>query len=133
MHGALYHSQSIEALYGHIPGLKVVFASTPTDVRGLLWSSIYDDNPVIFFEGALQGDLDGLATAIVEPSPNDFGIMNYEMGVMHAGLMLGRRVTGDPAWTAMTERHLAFFHARLPYFQAQEREFRLGRANSFAR
>ena len=32
------------------PGLKVVFASTPTDVRGLLWSSIYDDNPVVFFE-----------------------------------------------------------------------------------
>ncbi|GGX80150.1 hypothetical protein GJV26_23540 [Massilia dura] len=73
------------------------------------------------------------ATAIVEPSPNDFGIMNYEMGVMHAGLMLGRRVTGDPKWTAMTERHLAFFHDRLPYFQAQEQEFKLGRANSFAR
>jgi len=34
----------------HIPGLKVVFASTPTDARGLLWSSIYDDNPVVFFE-----------------------------------------------------------------------------------
>ena len=34
----------------HVPGLKVVFPSTPTDVRGLLWSSIYDDNPVVFFE-----------------------------------------------------------------------------------
>jgi pyruvate dehydrogenase E1 component beta subunit len=33
-----------------VPGLKVVFASTPTDVRGLLWSAIYDDNPVLFFE-----------------------------------------------------------------------------------
>ena len=33
-----------------MPGLKVVFASTPEDVRGLLWSSIYDPNPVIFFE-----------------------------------------------------------------------------------
>jgi pyruvate/2-oxoglutarate/acetoin dehydrogenase E1 component len=33
-----------------VPGLKVVFASTPTDVRGLLWTSIYDDNPVVFFE-----------------------------------------------------------------------------------
>jgi acetoin:2,6-dichlorophenolindophenol oxidoreductase subunit beta len=33
-----------------VPGLKVVFASTPTDVRGLLWSAIYDDNPVMFFE-----------------------------------------------------------------------------------
>src|SRR6266571_3486811 len=44
------HAQQLEAWFVHIPGLKVVFASTPTDVRGLLWSSIYDDNPVLFFE-----------------------------------------------------------------------------------
>ncbi len=44
------HAQQLEAWFVHVPGLKVVFASTPTDVRGLLWSSIYDDNPVIFFE-----------------------------------------------------------------------------------
>ena len=44
------HAQQLEAWLVHIPGLKVVFASTPDDVRGLLWSSIYDDNPVIFFE-----------------------------------------------------------------------------------
>jgi acetoin:2,6-dichlorophenolindophenol oxidoreductase subunit beta len=44
------HAQQLEAWFAHIPGLKVVFASTPTDVRGLLWSAIYDDNPVIFFE-----------------------------------------------------------------------------------
>jgi len=44
------HAQQLEAWLCHIPGLKVVFASTPTDVRGLLWSSIYDDNPIIFFE-----------------------------------------------------------------------------------
>jgi pyruvate/2-oxoglutarate/acetoin dehydrogenase E1 component len=44
------HAQQLEAWLVHIPGLKVVFASTPEDVRGLLWSSIYDDNPVIFFE-----------------------------------------------------------------------------------
>jgi pyruvate dehydrogenase E1 component beta subunit len=44
------HAQQLEAWFAHIPGLKVVFASTPSDVRGLLWSSIYDDNPVIFFE-----------------------------------------------------------------------------------
>jgi acetoin:2,6-dichlorophenolindophenol oxidoreductase subunit beta len=44
------HAQQLEAWFTHIPGLKVVFASTPTDVRGLLWSSIYDDNPVVFFE-----------------------------------------------------------------------------------
>jgi acetoin:2,6-dichlorophenolindophenol oxidoreductase subunit beta len=44
------HAQQLEAWFVHIPGLKVVFPSTPTDVRGLLWSSIYDDNPVVFFE-----------------------------------------------------------------------------------
>jgi pyruvate dehydrogenase E1 component beta subunit len=44
------HAQQVEGWFVHVPGLKVVFASTPTDVRGLLWSSIYDDNPVMFFE-----------------------------------------------------------------------------------
>src|SRR6059036_2774778 len=44
------HAQQLESWFVHIPGLKVVFASTPTDARGLLWSSIYDDNPVVFFE-----------------------------------------------------------------------------------
>src|SRR5437588_5029179 len=44
------HAQQLEAWFVHVPGLKVVFPSTPTDVRGLLWWSIYDDNPVLFFE-----------------------------------------------------------------------------------
>src|SRR5438445_6644451 len=44
------HAQQVEAWFVGVPGLKVVFASTPSDVRGLLWSSIYDDNTVLFFE-----------------------------------------------------------------------------------
>src|SRR5438105_2700842 len=44
------HAQQLEAWFVHVPGLKVVFPSTPADVRGLLWSSIYDDNTVLFFE-----------------------------------------------------------------------------------
>src|SRR5437867_12895839 len=44
------HAQQLEAWFVHVPGLKVVFASTPADVRGLLYTSIYDDNPVVFFE-----------------------------------------------------------------------------------
>src|SRR5829696_6318449 len=44
------HAQQLEAWLVHVPGLKVVFASTPTDVRGLLYSAIYEDNPVVFFE-----------------------------------------------------------------------------------
>src|SRR6266536_5324256 len=44
------HAQQVEAWFVHVPGLKVVFASTPADARGLLYASIYDDNPVVFFE-----------------------------------------------------------------------------------
>ncbi len=47
------HAQQLESWFVHVPGLKVVFPSTPEDVRGLLWSSIYDDNPVVFFEHRL--------------------------------------------------------------------------------
>jgi 2-oxoisovalerate dehydrogenase E1 component len=50
IHGALYHSQSIEALYSHIPGLKVVIPSTPADAKGLLISALLDPDPVIYME-----------------------------------------------------------------------------------
>ncbi len=44
------HSQCLEAWFAHVPGLKVVLPSTPFDAKGLLKSSIRDDNPVIFIE-----------------------------------------------------------------------------------
>jgi 2-oxoisovalerate dehydrogenase E1 component beta subunit len=50
VHGALYHSQSVEALFHHVPGLKIVMPSTPYDVKGLLIASIRDNDPVLFFE-----------------------------------------------------------------------------------
>jgi 2-oxoisovalerate dehydrogenase E1 component beta subunit len=48
--GGLYHSQSVESLFAHIPGLKIVIPSTPADARGLLKSAVYDPNPVLIFE-----------------------------------------------------------------------------------
>ena len=48
--GALYHSQSPEAFYAHVPGLKVVAPSTPHDAKGLLKAAIRDPDPVIYFE-----------------------------------------------------------------------------------
>lgn len=50
---AAQHSQSLEAWVTHIPGLKVVYPSTPQDALGLMLSSIDDDNPVVFVEHKL--------------------------------------------------------------------------------
>ncbi len=63
------HAQQLEAWFCHVPGLKVVFASTPEDVRGLLWSSIYDDNPVIFFEHRTLYPIKGEVPEELEPIP----------------------------------------------------------------
>jgi pyruvate/2-oxoglutarate/acetoin dehydrogenase E1 component len=50
------HSQSLEAWFAHVPGLKVVMPATPYDVKGLLKSAIRDDNPILFVENkALYG------------------------------------------------------------------------------
>jgi pyruvate/2-oxoglutarate/acetoin dehydrogenase E1 component len=51
---AAQHSQSLHALFSHIPGLKVVLPSTPYDAKGLLKSAIRDDNPVAFFEDKMM-------------------------------------------------------------------------------
>ena len=61
------HAQQLESWFVHVPGLKVVYPSTPEDARGLLWSSIYDDNTVIFFEHRLLYPLKGDVPDEIEP------------------------------------------------------------------
>jgi pyruvate dehydrogenase E1 component beta subunit len=63
------HAQQLEAWFVHVPGLKVVFASTPEDVRGLLWSAIYDDNPVVFFEHRTLYPVKGEVPDELDPIP----------------------------------------------------------------
>jgi 2-oxoisovalerate dehydrogenase E1 component beta subunit len=88
IHGALYHSQSIEAFYAHVPGLKVVMPSTPADAAGLLRSSIRDPDPVLFLEHkkcyrAVTGDVpDGdhtvpIGTAAVARTGTDLSVITY--------------------------------------------------------
>src|SRR6266508_127392 len=63
------HAQQLEAWFVHVPGLKVVFASTPEDARGLLWASIQDENPVVFFEHRTLYPLKGEVPDELEPIP----------------------------------------------------------------
>ena len=63
------HAQQLEAWFVHVPGLKVAFPSTPEDVRNLLYASIYDDNPVIFFEHRTLYGLKGDVPEELEPIP----------------------------------------------------------------
>jgi pyruvate/2-oxoglutarate/acetoin dehydrogenase E1 component len=60
---AAHHSQSLEAWYVHIPGLKVVFPSTPQDAKGLMKAAIRDDNPVIYIEHKALYSLEGTIPA----------------------------------------------------------------------
>lgn len=62
VHGALYHSQSIEAMFCGIPGLKVVVPSSPYDAKGLITAALRDPDPVMYFEHkrayrSLKGDV----------------------------------------------------------------------------
>jgi 2-oxoisovalerate dehydrogenase E1 component beta subunit len=93
--GGLYHSQSVEALYCHIPGLKVVVPATPRDARGLLKAAIRDDDPVVFFEHKQsyrryretmpgEDEVVPIGLARLDRPGTDVSIVTYGVGVHHA-------------------------------------------------
>jgi 2-oxoisovalerate dehydrogenase E1 component beta subunit len=90
--GGLYHSQSVEAFFAHIPGLKVVIPSSPYDAKGLLKSAVRDPNPVIYLEPKkgyrlIKGEVPDedyvvpIGPARVSRSGEDLTIFAY--GMMH--------------------------------------------------
>jgi 2-oxoisovalerate dehydrogenase E1 component beta subunit len=93
--GGVYHSQSVEVLYCHIPGLKVVVPATPRDAKGLLKSAIRDDDPVLYFEHKKSyrryrepvggpDELVPLGQARLDREGATLSIVTYGVGVHHA-------------------------------------------------
>ena len=74
---AAQHSQSLEAWFAHIPGLKVVAPSTPYDAKGLLTAAIRDDNPVVFLETKLLLATEGPVP--VEPYAIPLGVADVKL------------------------------------------------------
>ncbi|MEK7310794.1 MAG: alpha-ketoacid dehydrogenase subunit beta, partial [Chloroflexota bacterium] len=90
--GGLYHSQSVEAFFAHVPGLKVVIPSNPKDAKGLLKSAVRDPNPVIFLEPKkgyrlIKGDVpEGEYTIPIGPanvSREGADLTVFAYGMMH--------------------------------------------------
>ncbi|MFY3793186.1 alpha-ketoacid dehydrogenase subunit beta [Ureibacillus sp. MALMAid1270] len=105
IHGALYHSQSVEALFAGTPGLKIVIPSTPYDAKGLLKAAIRDEDPVLFFEHKrayrlLKGEVPSddyvlpIGKADVKRNGDDITVITYGLAV-HFALQAAERLAAD--------------------------------------
>jgi 2-oxoisovalerate dehydrogenase E1 component len=91
---AAHHSQSLEALWTHFPGIYVVMPATPYDVKGLLKTAIRDDNPVMFIEHKMlyktkghvpEGDyMIPLGSADIKRQGKDITLVTYSRQVLNA-------------------------------------------------
>lgn len=91
---AAQHSQSIEAWFLHMPGVKVVAPSNPADAKGLLKAAIRDDNPIIYFENKIlyrekgpvpEGEyIVPIGKANVAKEGKDVTIISYSIAMKHA-------------------------------------------------
>ncbi|MBN1991475.1 MAG: alpha-ketoacid dehydrogenase subunit beta [Anaerolineae bacterium] len=90
---AAQHSESLEAWFVHVPGLKVVMPATPYDVKGLLLASIEDDNPVIFVENKLLYKTKGVvpeAYYTIPLSQSDIKREGADLTVIAYSIMVSR-------------------------------------------
>ncbi|KOO52045.1 alpha-ketoacid dehydrogenase subunit beta [Viridibacillus sp. FSL E2-0187] len=105
IHGALYHSQSVEAVFANQPGLKIVIPSTPYDAKGLLKAAIRDEDPVLFFEhkrayrlikGAVPEEdyTIEIGKADVKREGEDITVITYGLAV-HFALQAAERMAQD--------------------------------------
>jgi len=105
IHGALYHSQSVEALFAGTPGLKIVIPSTPYDAKGLLKAAIRDEDPVLFFEHKrayrlIKGEVPEddytlpIGKADVKREGEDVTVITYGLAV-HFALQAAERLAAD--------------------------------------
>ncbi|MEJ9149756.1 alpha-ketoacid dehydrogenase subunit beta [Bacillus smithii] len=105
VHGALYHSQSMEAVFANQPGLKIVMPSTPYDVKGLLKAAVRDDDPVLFFEHKrayrlIKGEVPEedyvlpIGKADVKREGDDVTVITYGLCV-HFALQAAERLAKD--------------------------------------
>ncbi len=90
--GGLYHSQSLEAFFTHVPGLKVVIPSTPYDAKGLLKAAVRDPNPVLFFEPKkgyrlIRGEVPEGEEVIVPIGPAKVTRAGSDLSVFAYGMM----------------------------------------------
>lgn len=105
IHGALYHSQSVEAIFANQPGLKIVIPSTPYDAKGLLKAAIRDEDPVMFFEHKrayrlIKGEVPDedytieIGKADVKREGEDITVITYGLAV-HFALQAAERLEKD--------------------------------------
>lgn len=110
VHGALYHSQSIEATYGHIPGIKVVVPATPYDAAGMLRAAIADPDPVLFLEHKrtyrlIKGEVPDepflvpIGPADVKREGQDVTLVSYGL-MLHHCLQAAARLQEEEGMTA---------------------------------
>ena len=90
--GGLYHSQSVEAFFAHVPGLKVVVPSTPYDAKGLIKSSVRDPDPVIFLEPKrgyrlIRGEVPEDEEVLVPIGPARISRTGTDLSVFAYGMM----------------------------------------------